>query len=56
MKIISKADVVLALGSRLNLLGMSPQYEMDFWPQDAKIIQVQSKEKQENKHFFLQTR
>ena len=40
MKMISRADVVLALGSRLGPLGALPQHGMDYWPKDAKIIQI----------------
>src|SRR5919205_397535 len=40
MKLISKADVVLALGSRLGPFGTLPQHGLDYWPADAKIIQV----------------
>ncbi|HYE51015.1 MAG TPA: sulfoacetaldehyde acetyltransferase [Azospirillaceae bacterium] len=40
MKLISRADVVLALGSRLGPFGTLPQHGMDYWPKDAKIIQV----------------
>jgi len=40
MKLISKADVVLALGSRLGPFGVLPQYGFDYWPQTAKLIQV----------------
>ena len=40
MKLIAKADVVLALGTRLGPFGTLPQYEIDYWPKDAKIIQV----------------
>jgi sulfoacetaldehyde acetyltransferase len=40
MRLISKADVVLALGSRLGPFGTLPQHGMDYWPKDAKIIQV----------------
>ncbi|MFQ5547095.1 MAG: sulfoacetaldehyde acetyltransferase [Woeseia sp.] len=40
MKLISSADVVLALGTRLGPFGTLPQYGMEYWPQDAKIIQV----------------
>lgn len=40
MKLISKADVVLALGTRLGPFGTLPQHDMDYWPQDARIIQV----------------
>jgi sulfoacetaldehyde acetyltransferase len=40
MNIVAKADVVLALGSRLGPFGTLPQYGMDYWPKGAKIIQV----------------
>ncbi len=40
MKVISEADVVLALGTRLGPFGSLPQYEFDYWPKTAKIIQV----------------
>ena len=35
-----KADVVLALGTRLNPFSTLPGYGIDYWPADAKIIQV----------------
>merc|ERR1712048_845288 len=38
--LISKADVVLALGTRLNPFSTLPAYGMDYWPKDAKLIQV----------------
>jgi len=40
MKLISQADVVLALGTRLGPFGTLPQYGMDYWPANAKIVQV----------------
>ena len=40
MKVIAKADVVLALGTRLGPFGTLPQHGLDYWPKDAKIIQV----------------
>ena len=40
MKVINRADVVLALGSRLGPFGTLPQYGFDYWPQNAKLIQV----------------
>ena len=40
MQLISKADVVLALGTRLNPFSTLPGYGIDYWPKDAKIIQV----------------
>ena len=40
MELISKADVVLCLGTRLNPFSTLPGYGIDYWPKDAKIIQV----------------
>jgi sulfoacetaldehyde acetyltransferase len=40
MEIIAKADVVLALGTRLNPFSTLPGYGIDYWPKEAKIIQV----------------
>ena len=40
MELISKADVVLALGTRLNPFSTLPGYGIDYWPTAAKIIQV----------------
>lgn len=40
MRLISKADVVVALGTRLGPFGTLPQHGMDYWPKDAKIIQI----------------
>ncbi len=40
MKLISQADVVLALGTRLGPFGTLPQHGMDYWPKDAAIIQI----------------
>ena len=40
MELIAKADVVLALGTRLNPFSTLPGYGIDYWPRDAKIIQV----------------
>ncbi len=45
MKLISQADVVLALGTRLGPFGTLPQHGMDYWPKDAKIIQVDADHK-----------
>ena len=42
MKLLSQADVVLALGSRLGPFGTLPQYGMEYWPTSAKVIQVDS--------------
>jgi sulfoacetaldehyde acetyltransferase len=40
MELISKADVVLALGTRLNPFSTLPGYGIDYWPKNASIIQV----------------
>ncbi|NOD32963.1 MULTISPECIES: sulfoacetaldehyde acetyltransferase [unclassified Ruegeria] len=40
MELISEADVVLALGTRLNPFSTLPGYGINYWPADAKIIQV----------------
>ena len=40
MRIISRADVVLALGTRLGPFGTLPQHGIDYWPKEAKIIQI----------------
>ncbi|WP_444667668.1 sulfoacetaldehyde acetyltransferase [Cereibacter changlensis] len=40
MELISKADVVLALGTRLNPFSTLPGYGIDYWPKEAAIIQV----------------
>ena len=40
MELISKADVVLALGTRLNPFSTLPCYGIDYWPTEASVIQV----------------
>ena len=45
MKLIAQADVVLALGTRLGPFGTLPQHDMDYWPKEAKIIQVDADHK-----------
>ncbi|RLK00588.1 sulfoacetaldehyde acetyltransferase [Ruegeria conchae] len=40
MQLIKEADVVLCLGTRLNPFSTLPGYGMEYWPADAKIIQV----------------
>src|SRR5579862_3259755 len=42
MKLISQADVVLALGTRLGPFGTLPQHGLDYWPKNAKVIQIDS--------------
>ncbi len=45
MKLISRADVVIALGTRLGPFGTLPQHDMDYWPKEAKIIQIDADHK-----------
>src|SRR4051812_14216225 len=45
MKLISKADVVIALGTRLGPFGTLPQHGLDYWPKNAKIIQIDADHK-----------
>jgi sulfoacetaldehyde acetyltransferase len=40
MKVLAQADVVVALGSRLGPFGTLPQYAIDYWPANAKVIQI----------------
>ncbi|MEZ5765825.1 MAG: sulfoacetaldehyde acetyltransferase [Xanthobacteraceae bacterium] len=40
MEIIAKADVILALGTRLNPFSTLPGYGIDYWPKNAAVIQV----------------
>ena len=40
MKLIAQADVVLALGTRLGPFGTLPQHGLDYWPNEARIIQI----------------
>jgi sulfoacetaldehyde acetyltransferase len=40
MELIKQADVVLALGTRLNPFSTLPGYNLDYWPKEAKLIQV----------------
>ncbi|MGB3408943.1 MAG: sulfoacetaldehyde acetyltransferase [Jannaschia sp.] len=40
MQLISEADVVLCLGTRLNPFSTLPGYGINYWPTEAKIIQV----------------
>jgi sulfoacetaldehyde acetyltransferase len=42
MKLIAQADVVLALGTRLGPFGTLPQHGIEYWPKNARIIQVDS--------------
>ncbi len=45
MNLISNADVVLALGTRLGPFGTLPQHGLEYWPEKAKIIQVDADHK-----------
>ncbi|GIO24126.1 sulfoacetaldehyde acetyltransferase [Oceanobacillus sp. J11TS1] len=40
MRTLKKADVVLAIGTRLSVFGTLPCYDIDYFPKNAKIIQV----------------
>lgn len=40
MRIVAQADVILALGSRLGPFGTLPQHGIEYWPEDAKVVQV----------------
>ena len=40
MRLLSEADVVFAVGTRLSVFGTLPQYGFDYFPPDAKIVQV----------------
>ena len=40
MELIKQADVVLALGTRLNPFSTLPGYGMEYWPAEAQVIQV----------------
>ncbi len=42
MKVIQQADVVVALGSRLGPFGTLPQHGIEYWPKNAKLIQIDS--------------
>ena len=42
MKLIAQADVVLALGTRLGPFGTLPQHGIDYWPTQARVIQIDS--------------
>ena len=45
MKLICRADVVLVIGSRLGPFGTLPQHGLDYWPKEAKIIQIDADHK-----------
>ena len=40
MRLLSEADVVFAVGTRLSVFGTLPQYGFDYFPRDAKIVQI----------------
>lgn len=40
MRTLQKADVVLAIGTRLSVFGTLPCYDIDYFPKQAKIIQI----------------
>lgn len=43
---LQDADVILAIGSRLSVFGTLPQYDINYFPEDAKIIQIDVNPKQ----------
>ncbi|SAK68006.1 sulfoacetaldehyde acetyltransferase [Caballeronia catudaia] len=45
MKLLNQADVVIALGSRLGPFGTLPQHGLDYWPKEAKVIQIDADHK-----------
>ena len=45
MKLLAQADVVVALGSRLGPFGTLPQHGLEYWPENAKIIQIDADHK-----------
>ena len=40
MRLLSQADCILAIGTRLSGFGTLPQYGFDYFPKGAKIVQV----------------
>lgn len=40
MRILQKADVILAVGTRLSYFGTLPQYGINYFPKSAKIVQI----------------
>ena len=40
MRLLSEADVVYAVGTRLSVFGTLPQYGFDYFPRQAQIVQV----------------
>ena len=40
MRILSEADVILAVGTRLSYFGTLPQYDINYFPKTAKIVQI----------------
>ncbi len=40
MRLLSEADCILAVGARLSAFGTLPQYGFDYFPKNAKIVQI----------------
>ena len=40
MKLLAKADTVLTVGTRLGPFGTLPQHGLEYWPEGAKLIQI----------------
>ncbi len=45
MRLLAQADLVLAVGTRLGPFGTLPQHNLDYWPQNAKLIQIDANPK-----------
>merc|ERR1719163_992030 len=41
MTVVSEADVLICVGTRLGPFGTNPQYGFNYWPTDAKVVQVE---------------
>jgi len=46
MNAMQEADVILAIGCRLSVFGTLPQYDINYFPENAKIIQIEVNPKQ----------
>jgi len=40
MRILQQADVILAVGTRLSYFGTLPQYDINYFPKTARIVQI----------------
>lgn len=46
MNALKEADVIFAIGCRLSVFGTLPQYDINYFPENAKIIQIEVNPKQ----------